>query len=186
MGTTVSIDVRPPLIDPVVIDEAVEQLRDVDARFSTYREDSEVSRLARGEIELEACSLDVRFVMAACDHLAVVTGGAFDARAASPGRPARPVRLRQGLGGRGGSLAHRQCRRPQLLGQRRRRHRRPRRGRARPPVAGRHPPSRPPGPGRGRAGRLGPGRRHVRQLRTRRAHHRSARGRSEPRPACGP
>ena len=84
MGTTVSIDVRPPLIDPVVIDEAVEQLRDVDARFSTYREDSEVSRLARGEIELEACSLDVRFVMAACDHLAVVTGGAFDARAHRP------------------------------------------------------------------------------------------------------
>ncbi|MFL5724168.1 MAG: FAD:protein FMN transferase [Chloroflexota bacterium] len=80
MGTTVSIDVREPLVDGSVLDEVVEQLRDVDARFSTYRPDSEVSRLARGEIDLEACTGDVRHVMAACDHLATVTGGAFDAR----------------------------------------------------------------------------------------------------------
>jgi thiamine biosynthesis lipoprotein len=80
MGTTVSIDIRPPHVDPVVLDEVVDQLRDVDARFSTYRADSEISRLARGEIDLESCSLDVRHVMAACDHLATVTGGAFDAR----------------------------------------------------------------------------------------------------------
>ena len=80
MGTTVSIDVRPPLVEPIVLDEAIEQLRDVDARFSTYRADSEISRLARGVITLEACSLDVRHVIAACDHLAIVTGGAFDAR----------------------------------------------------------------------------------------------------------
>src|SRR4051794_10774652 len=80
MGTTVSIDVREPLVEPAVLDAVVEQLRDVDARFSTYREDSEVSRLACGELELEACSLEVRHVMAACDHLAITTGGAFDAR----------------------------------------------------------------------------------------------------------
>jgi len=80
MGTTVSIDIKPPLVEPVILDEVVEQLRDVDARFSPYRDDSEISRLARGELELEACSLDVRHVMAACDHLEVVTGGAFDAR----------------------------------------------------------------------------------------------------------
>ena len=80
MGTTVSIDVRPPLVEAAVLDAVVEQLQDVDARFSTYRADSEVSRLARGEVPLDACSLDVRHVMSACDHLATVTGGAFDAR----------------------------------------------------------------------------------------------------------
>ena len=80
MGTTVSIDIRPPHVEPAVLDEVVEQLRDVDARFSMYRPDSEVSRLARGEISLESCSLDVRHVMAACDHLETVTNGAFDAR----------------------------------------------------------------------------------------------------------
>ena len=80
MGTTVSIDVRPPLVRPAILDQVTEQLRDVDARLSTYRPDSEISRLARGEIRAQDCSLDVRHVLAACDHLATVTGGAFDAR----------------------------------------------------------------------------------------------------------
>jgi thiamine biosynthesis lipoprotein len=84
MGTTVSIDVRPPLVGPEVLDAVIEQLRDVDARFSTYRADSEISRLGRGEIDLEVCSPDVRYVLAACDHLATVTGGAFDARGHMP------------------------------------------------------------------------------------------------------
>ena len=51
-----------------------------DARFSTYRPDSEVSRLADGSLAEEDASLDVRHVLAVCDHLAVTTGGAFDAR----------------------------------------------------------------------------------------------------------
>lgn len=80
MGTTVSIDVEPPLCADRVLDEVFEQLHDIDARFSTYRPDSEVSRLARGELLEEDASLDVRHVLAACDHLAAVTGGAFDAR----------------------------------------------------------------------------------------------------------
>lgn len=84
MGTTVSIDVRPPLIAPDVLEAVTEQLRDIDARFSTYRADSEISRLVRGEIGLDACSPDVRYVLAACDHLAAVTGGAFDARGHRP------------------------------------------------------------------------------------------------------
>jgi len=80
MGTTVSLDIRPPLVSPDVIDDVFDQLRDVEARFSTYRPDSEISRLARDEVREEDCSLDVRHVRAACDHLAQVTGGAFDAR----------------------------------------------------------------------------------------------------------
>ena len=77
MGTTVG-SATPGLDD--VLDGVFDHLRDIDARFSTYRDDSEISRLARGELELEACSPDVRHVLAACDHLAVTTGGAFDAR----------------------------------------------------------------------------------------------------------
>lgn len=80
MGTTVSIDVRPPLVEPAVLDAVVEHLREIDARFSTYRPDSEISRLGRGAIDEAACSPDVRHVLAACDHLATVTAGAFDAR----------------------------------------------------------------------------------------------------------
>ena len=84
MGTTVSIDVRAPLVPPEVLDAVVDQLRDADARFSTYRTDSEINRLAGGEIRLEECSADLRYVLAACDHLASVTGGAFDARGHRP------------------------------------------------------------------------------------------------------
>ena len=84
MGTTVSIDVRAPLVPPEVLDAVVDQLRDADARFSTYRTDSEINRLADGEIRLEECSADMRYVLAACDHLASVTGGAFDARGHRP------------------------------------------------------------------------------------------------------
>ena len=80
MGTIVSIDVRDPTVPPETIDAVFTQLHDIDARFSTYRLDSEISRLARGELAQADCSADVRHVLAACDHLQAVTGGAFDAR----------------------------------------------------------------------------------------------------------
>jgi thiamine biosynthesis lipoprotein len=80
MGTVVSVDVHEPFVGPDVLDAVFAQLRDVDARFSTYRPDSEVSRIARGELAESDSSPDVRHVLAACDHLAVTTGGAFDAR----------------------------------------------------------------------------------------------------------
>ena len=80
MGTTVSIDIQPPLVAETVLDEVVERLHDVDARFSPYRDDSEVSRLADGGLLEANASADLRHVLAACDHLAVTTGGAFDAR----------------------------------------------------------------------------------------------------------
>jgi thiamine biosynthesis lipoprotein len=80
MGTTVSIDIQPPLVAEAVLDEVVERLHDVDARFSPYRDDSEVSRLADGGLLEANASADLRHVLAVCDHLAVTTGGAFDAR----------------------------------------------------------------------------------------------------------
>jgi len=60
MGTTVSLDVRSPVVAEAVIDEVFAQLDDIDARFSTYRPDSEVSRLGRGELKVEECSLELR------------------------------------------------------------------------------------------------------------------------------
>jgi thiamine biosynthesis lipoprotein len=88
MGTAVSVAVRAPLVPDDVLDGFFDQLRAVDARFSPFREDSEVSRLARGEIAEADASLDLRHVLSACDHLARVTDGAFDARRHRPdGRP---------------------------------------------------------------------------------------------------
>ncbi|TAL07287.1 MAG: FAD:protein FMN transferase, partial [Chloroflexota bacterium] len=87
-GTTVSVAVRPPLVPDDVLDRFFDRLRAVDERFSPYREDSEVSRLARGDIAETDVSPDLRHVLAACDHLALMTDGAFDARRHRPdGRP---------------------------------------------------------------------------------------------------
>jgi len=80
MGTAVSIDVRGPLVPWDVLDDVFDQLRDVEVRFSTFRTDSEISRLGRGEIREADCSLEVRQALAACDHLARATRGAFTAR----------------------------------------------------------------------------------------------------------
>jgi thiamine biosynthesis lipoprotein len=80
MGTVVSVEIRDPGMAPSVLDAVFDHLHDIDARFSPYRADSEVSRLARGELAESDASLDLRQVLSACDHLASVTNGAFDAR----------------------------------------------------------------------------------------------------------
>jgi len=80
MGTAVSIHVRAPLPAAGAIEAACAVLHDIDRRFSLYRPDSELGRLARGEIDEAGLSPDVRWVLAACDDLARTSGGAFDAR----------------------------------------------------------------------------------------------------------
>jgi thiamine biosynthesis lipoprotein len=80
MGTAVSIHVRAPLPAAGAIEAACAVLHDIDRRFSLYRPDSELGRLARGEIDEARLSPDVRWVLAACDDLARTSGGAFDAR----------------------------------------------------------------------------------------------------------
>lgn len=79
MGTTVSIDVRDAFVAVDVLQQAVETLGEIDARFSTYRSDSEISRLDRGEVSVGEVHGDVRDVLAACSRLQSESGGAFDA-----------------------------------------------------------------------------------------------------------
>jgi thiamine biosynthesis lipoprotein len=79
MGTTVSIDVRDPDVPIAVLDAAVELLRDHEARFTTFREDSEIKRMERGELALADAHADVREVLHACAVLRAESGGAFDA-----------------------------------------------------------------------------------------------------------
>jgi FAD:protein FMN transferase len=80
MGTVVTIDVRDPGVDRAAVDGAFAYLHDVDARFSPFRPGSEVSRLAHGEIDEDACSPDLRHVLALCDDLRRTSGGFFDIR----------------------------------------------------------------------------------------------------------
>jgi thiamine biosynthesis lipoprotein len=80
MGTVVSLDVRgaPGGVAQVAFARLMSWLHDVDARFSTYRDDSEISRIDRGELSLAAASEDVRWVLERCVALREETGGAFD------------------------------------------------------------------------------------------------------------
>jgi thiamine biosynthesis lipoprotein len=60
--------------------EAMAALRDVDRVFSTYRPDSFVSRLGRGELDLGDCPPEVAEVMALGELARLQSGGAFDVR----------------------------------------------------------------------------------------------------------
>ena len=60
--------------------QAVATLRDVERVFSTYREDSFVSRLGRGEAELAEGPPEVAEVLALADLARLQSGGAFDVR----------------------------------------------------------------------------------------------------------
>ena len=69
MGTAIGIDVRGDGVPAPAIDAAFALLRDVDARFSPYLPDSEVSRLIRGELAEENVEPDLRGVLGLCEDL---------------------------------------------------------------------------------------------------------------------
>ena len=81
MGTVFTIDVRAPGCDPRVVDQIVQWLHWVDATFSTYRPDSEISRLRRGEIDLRDCTAEVPAILSRCRELEAETAGYFSAYA---------------------------------------------------------------------------------------------------------
>jgi thiamine biosynthesis lipoprotein len=80
MGMPIGIEVHDPEVDPAALDAAFDWFRRVDATFSTYKADSEISRLNRGELTLADAHPDVRAVLARCEELYEETGGYFDIR----------------------------------------------------------------------------------------------------------
>jgi len=84
MGTAVSIELaddQPAEQLRDMIGEVCDWLHEVDRRFSTYKAESEVCRLQRGEITLAGCSDDMRHVLDVCADLWRETDGYFDAYA---------------------------------------------------------------------------------------------------------
>ncbi len=82
MGMPIGVDVRDTHVDPAALDRAFDWLRWVDATFSTYQADSEISRLNRGDLALEDTHPDVQAVLARCAALREETDGYFDIGAA--------------------------------------------------------------------------------------------------------
>ncbi|AIR97311.1 FAD:protein FMN transferase [Streptomyces glaucescens] len=79
MGTVFSFDVRggDPRTVRAALDEAVAGLHRADAVFSTYREDSQLSRLARGELTVAQCDPEVAEVLRLGAEAERITGGWF-------------------------------------------------------------------------------------------------------------
>lgn len=79
MGTVASFDVTAAYAGAPLA-EAIRWLHWVDGTFSPFVPDSEVSRLARGEISVADCAPEVAEVLAACESLTAASGGYFSAR----------------------------------------------------------------------------------------------------------
>jgi FAD:protein FMN transferase len=83
MGMPIVVDVRD-VDDAAALEPLFDWFRFVDATFSTYSEDSEISRLNRSELALADAHPDVRAVLERCEELRVETKGFFDVRAERP------------------------------------------------------------------------------------------------------
>lgn len=92
MGTVVSFDLRGGGDHAAAIAAAVAWFHEVDARFSTYRADSEVRRLSRGDLADDALSSDLVEVVTACDVIEAESGGAFAAHGADGFDPSAYVK----------------------------------------------------------------------------------------------
>lgn len=86
MGTVFSFAFNEPATAGVLRDVEAELDR-IDRVFSTYRADSEISRIARGELRLDAAGAQVRAIGQLCALAHDITGGCFDAYYAGPFDP---------------------------------------------------------------------------------------------------
>jgi len=81
-GTVIFIDASSGKVSEPQIQSAIDEVRDflyeVDEVFSTYKENSQVSRLRRGEIAITDCTVDLQEVWALCVYAKQVTDGSFD------------------------------------------------------------------------------------------------------------
>jgi FAD:protein FMN transferase len=88
MGMPISLAVRGrhagDALSLAAWDRAVAVLRDVDRVFSTYRSDSYISRLGRGELAVADCPPEVEEVLALAEQARVESDGAFDVRREDP------------------------------------------------------------------------------------------------------
>ncbi|MGW0870430.1 FAD:protein FMN transferase [Streptomyces sp. NPDC002740] len=94
MGFPVSLRVDDTVVPDETGDAVFAWLREVDARFSPFKADSEVSRYGRGELSADELSADLVEVLDLCERYRVATGGAFDVRL--PGRALDPCAVVKG------------------------------------------------------------------------------------------
>jgi thiamine biosynthesis lipoprotein len=82
MGMGIVVDVRDARVDEEAVDGVFDWLRVVDETFSTYKPESEISRIERGELSPDDAHPDVGEVLGRCEQLREDTRGYFDSEAA--------------------------------------------------------------------------------------------------------
>lgn len=84
MGMPISLALRGRHVSDAAAEEAWQEARRVldraDRTFSTYRHDSVVTRIDRGELGIDDCSDEVGEVLALGERARLESGGAFDVR----------------------------------------------------------------------------------------------------------
>jgi thiamine biosynthesis lipoprotein len=78
MGTGVSLDI-PEAKNDIIFTDVFELLKKIDARFSPYKADSELSKYQHGEIPQKNLSRDMKSIMAGCNEYELLTDGYFTA-----------------------------------------------------------------------------------------------------------
>jgi thiamine biosynthesis lipoprotein len=81
MGMPVIVEVCDSGFEETVLDRVFAWLRFVDEKFSTYRYDSDICKLNRGELTLADSHTCVQAVLRRCESLRVSTRGYFDVTA---------------------------------------------------------------------------------------------------------
>jgi thiamine biosynthesis lipoprotein len=76
-GTMIRVEVRDAIAQEA-LDAVWAWFQRVDDLFSTWRDDSEICRLARGELQLEKASPEVPVVLELCEQVRLASDGAFD------------------------------------------------------------------------------------------------------------
>jgi FAD:protein FMN transferase len=78
MGMPITLEVVDPPVKEELFDAVYDYFRAVDDKFSTYKDDSEISRLNRHELTLEETSQEMKTVLALTEEFKLKTNGYFN------------------------------------------------------------------------------------------------------------
>jgi FAD:protein FMN transferase len=78
MGMPITLEVVDLSVKEELFDAVYDYFRAVDDKFSTYKDDSEISRLNRHELTLEEASQEMKTVLALTEEFRLKTNGYFD------------------------------------------------------------------------------------------------------------
>ncbi|OGE79762.1 MAG: thiamine biosynthesis protein [Candidatus Doudnabacteria bacterium RIFCSPHIGHO2_01_FULL_45_18] len=78
MGMPITVQVEDSVVNAEILDRVFDYFQKIDDRFSTYKPDSEISRINRGEIKPRDSSHEVKIVFSLAELTKEQTGGYFD------------------------------------------------------------------------------------------------------------